>query len=48
MKVLSSKFEGNPNILLEGVFKKLIISSDCKGGQEKVSEAGKGGLYKSW
>ena len=48
MKVLSSKFEGNPNILLEvACLKKLIISSDCKVGPREILQAGKGGfLYK--
>ena len=48
VKVLSSKFEGNPNILLEvACLKKLIISSDCKVGPREILQAGKGGfLYK--
>ncbi len=48
VKVLSSRFEGNPNILLEvGCLKKLIISSNCKVGPSEILQKGKGGiLYK--
>lgn len=43
--VLSSKYEGNPNILLEtAVLKKLIISSDCKVGPAEILQNGKGGI----
>lgn len=45
VKVLSSKFEGNPNILLEtACLKKLIISSDCKVGPREILQSGKGGI----
>ena len=44
-KVLSSKYEGNPNILLEvACIKKLIISSNCKVGPSEILQKGKGGL----
>jgi len=45
VKVLSSKFEGNPNILLEtACLKKLIISSNCKVGPREILQSGKGGI----
>ena len=45
VKVLSSKFEGNPNILLEtACLKKLIISSDSKVGPKEILQSGKGGF----
>lgn len=45
VKVLSSKFEGSPNILLEtACLKKLIISSDCKVGPRETLQSGKGGI----
>ena len=46
--ILSSKFEGSPNILLEtAVLKKLIISSNCKTGPRKLLSNNKGGyLFK--
>tara|TARA_B100000795_G_scaffold269648_1_gene259751 strand:+ start:287 stop:1396 length:1110 start_codon:yes stop_codon:yes gene_type:complete len=45
VKVLSSTFEGNPNILLEvACLKKLIISSNCKVGPSEILQKGKGGL----
>jgi glycosyltransferase involved in cell wall biosynthesis len=45
VKVLSSRFEGNPNILLEvACLKKPIISSDCKVGPREILRNGKGGL----
>ena len=48
VKVLSSRFEGNPNILLEvACLKKLIISSNCKVGPSEILQKGRGGiLYK--
>jgi glycosyltransferase involved in cell wall biosynthesis len=48
VKVLSSRFEGNPNILLEvACLKKLIISSNCKIGPSEILQKGRGGiLYK--
>ncbi len=45
VKVLSSRFEGNPNILLEvASLKKLIISSNCKVGPSEILQYGKGGI----
>ena len=48
VKVLSSRYEGNPNILLEiACLKKIIISSDSKVGPREILQSGKGGfLYK--
>tara|TARA_B100000575_G_scaffold294296_1_gene309322 strand:+ start:1707 stop:2801 length:1095 start_codon:yes stop_codon:yes gene_type:complete len=43
--VLSSKFEGLPNVLLEAsVLKKFIISSKCRTGPSEILLNGKGGL----
>ena len=43
--ILSSKFEGLPNVLLEAlVMKKMIISSDCPTGPREILDNGKGGL----
>ena len=43
--VLTSKFEGLPNVLLESlVLKKFIISSDCRTGPKEILLNGKGGL----
>ncbi len=43
--VLSSKFEGLPNVLLESlVLKKFVISSDCRTGPKEILLNGKGGL----
>lgn len=45
VKVLSSRFEGSPNILLEtGCLKKLIISSNCKVGPRETLQSGRGGI----
>lgn len=45
IKILSSRFEGNPNILLEvACLKKLIISSDCKVGPSEILQSGRGGI----
>ena len=45
IKILSSKYEGSPNILLEtACLKKLIISSNCKVGPRETLQAGKGGI----
>ena len=45
VKVLSSRFEGNPNILLEiASLKKLIISTDSKVGPKEILQKGKGGI----
>ena len=45
--ILSSKYEGSPNILLEAAcLKKIIISSNCKTGPKQILSNGKGGyLY---
>ncbi len=43
--VLSSKFEGLPNVLLESlVLKKFVISSDCRTGPKEILLNGKGGF----
>ena len=43
--ILSSLFEGLPNILLEAAcLKKLIISSDCSTGPKEILDHGKGGI----
>ena len=43
--ILSSKYEGLPNVLLEAiVLKKLIISSDCPTGPREILQDGKGGI----
>jgi len=43
--ILTSKFEGLPNVLLETiVLKKFIISSDCPTGPKEILLNGKGGL----
>ena len=43
--ILSSKFEGLPNVLLEAItLKKSIISSDCPTGPSEILDNGKGGL----
>ncbi len=43
--VLTSKFEGLPNVLLEGLtLNKFIISSDCPTGPNEILDNGKGGL----
>ena len=43
--ILSSKFEGLPNVLLEAsVLKKFIISSKCRTGPSEILLNGKGGL----
>ena len=44
--ILSSKYEGLPNVLLESlVLKKFIISSDCRTGPREILDNGKGGFY---
>lgn len=47
--ILSSKFEGLPNVLLEAiVLKKFIISSNCPTGPKEILDYSKGGLlYKA-
>jgi len=43
--ILSSLYEGLPNVLLESlVLKKLIISSNCPTGPREILDNGKGGL----
>lgn len=43
--ILSSKYEGLPNVILEGlVLNKFIISSDCPTGPREILISGKGGL----
>jgi len=43
--LLSSKFEGLPNVLLEGLaLDKFIISSNCPTGPREILDNGKGGL----
>ena len=43
--ILSSKYEGLPNVLLEAItLNKLIISSDCPTGPKEILDNGKGGL----
>jgi glycosyltransferase involved in cell wall biosynthesis len=43
--ILSSKYEGLPNVLLEALtLKKFIISSDCPTGPKEILLGGKGGL----
>ena len=43
--ILSSKYEGLPNALLEAVtLKKICISSDCPTGPKEILLNGKGGL----
>ena len=43
--VLSSRFEGLPNVLLEAlVLNKFVISSDCPTGPKEILLSGKGGL----
>ena len=42
--ILSSKYEGLPNVLLEAlVLNKFIISSDCPTGPKEILDSGKGG-----
>ena len=43
--ILSSKYEGSPNVLLEAItLKKFIISSDCPTGPSEILDDGKGGI----
>ena len=43
--ILTSKYEGLPNVLLEAmVLKKFIISSNCPTGPREILNNGKGGL----
>ena len=44
--ILSSKYEGLPNVLLESVvLKKFIISTDCPTGPREILSKGKGSLF---
>ena len=44
--ILSSKYEGLPNVLLEAAcLKKLIISTKCPTGPKEILSNGKGGIY---
>ena len=47
--ILSSTYEGLPNVLLEAIIlKKYIISSDCPTGPKEILNHGKGGsLFKT-
>ena len=43
--ILTSKYEGLPNVLLEAItLKKFIISSDCPTGPKEILNNGKGGI----
>jgi len=43
--ILTSKYEGLPNVLLETIaLKKMIISSNCPTGPKEILDNGKGGL----
>ena len=43
--ILTSKFEGLPNVLLEAItLKKFVISTDCPTGPNEILDGGKGGL----
>ena len=43
--ILSSVYEGLPNVLLEAIYlKKFIISSNCPTGPKEILNNGKGGL----
>ena len=43
--ILTSKYEGLPNVLLEAItLKKLVISSDCPTGPKEILQTGKGGV----
>tara|TARA_B100000989_G_scaffold298240_1_gene286681 strand:- start:4955 stop:6049 length:1095 start_codon:yes stop_codon:yes gene_type:complete len=46
--ILSSKYEGSPNVLLEAIFlRKFVISSNCPTGPKEILDNGKGGeLFK--
>ena len=44
--ILTSKYEGLPNVLLETIaLKKMVISSDCPTGPKEILDNGKGGLF---
>ena len=43
--ILTSIFEGSPNVLLEAItLKKFVISSDCPTGPREILDDGKGGI----
>ena len=43
--ILSSRYEGLPNVLLESIaLKKFVISSNCPTGPSEILDKGKGGL----
>lgn len=43
--ILSSNFEGLPNVLLEAIaLNKFVISSDCPTGPKEILDSGKGGI----
>ena len=43
--VLTSKYEGLPNVLLEAItLKRFVISSDCPTGPKEILDNGKGGM----
>ena len=43
--ILTSKFEGLPNVLLEAiVLKKFVISTNCPTGPKEILDNGKGGM----
>ena len=44
--ILSSRYEGLPNVLLEAAcLKKLIISTKCPTGPKEILSNGKGGIF---
>ena len=47
--LFTSRYEGSPNVLIEGIsMKKIIISSDCPTGPREILKKGKGGyLFKT-
>ena len=43
--ILSSRYEGLPNVLLESLaLEKMVISSNCRTGPKEILLNGKGGL----
>ena len=43
--VLTSKYEGLPNVILEAIcLKKFVISTNCKTGPKEILDNGKGGV----
>ena len=44
--ILSSRYEGLPNVLLESLaLEKMVISSNCRTGPKEILLNGKGGLF---